>query len=553
MKSGISSDRLNATQGLSRARSRARILGARGTAGLVDGPIDRATISMTLTLWRRRLLIVSLFTVGFLGAMDHTIVSTSLSTIAGELGALEQMSLVVVSYTLAATVSLPILGTLADRFGARTVYLVSLGGFLVSSIVCGFAPDMTVLAAARVVQGVSSAGLQLMGQTIVAEVTTPRERPRVMSILGGAFPVAIVVGPVVGGLISDHLGWQWVFWINVPLGVAALVLALVAIPALSRRPARGPFDLVGAITFTVGLVALVLAVTGSVDAGLGWSTVVLGLIAVVFFVAFFLVERRAPAPFVPLTIFRDRTVGIGIALSAIVGIGLFSVVAYIPTYIQMVFHTTATVSGLVPMATVFGMLVSSLTTGFLASRSGRYRSFAIAGTIIATAGLATMAMLPLGTPLWVAMIVMGCVGIGTGAFSSLIVAVVQSGVRPEQMGVATATLNLVRQVGATVGTAVIGAAIGIFVVAQLPPAVGASTLTPEAVRGLDPALQDQIAVAYDGVLSPVFAALAAVYALGILAAVMLPAGRLSNEHPAAAAADPESRETEPTTVGREKS
>jgi EmrB/QacA subfamily drug resistance transporter len=507
---------------------------------------------MTLSPWRRRLLIVSLFTVGFLGALDHTIVSTSLSTIAGELGALEQLSWVVVSYTLAATVSLPVLGTLADRIGARTVYLGSLVMFLLASIACGFAGDIAVLAAARVVQGVSSAGLQLMGQTVIAEVTTPRERPRVLSIVGGAFPVAIVVGPVLGGLISDHLGWPWVFWINVPFGVAALVLAVLAIPALARRPARGRFDLAGALTFTTALVALVLAVTGSVETGLGPATLILVAISAAFFLAFFLVERRAAAPFLPLDIFRNRTVGGGIVLSAIVGIGLFSVVAYIPTYIQMVFRTTATVSGLVPMAIVFGMLVSSLTTGFLASRSGRYRRFAIAGTVIATAGLAAMAALPTGSPLWLAMIVMGAVGIGTGAFSSLVVAVVQSGVRPEQTGVATATLNLVRQVGATVGTAIIGAAIGIGVVAQLPAELEASTLTPEAVRGLAPELQDQVAGAYDGVLSPVFAALALVYALGIVAAVRLPAGRLANEnHPATSPDEPEPepipRRPEPTS------
>lgn len=484
---------------------------------------------MTLSPWRRRLLVASLFTVGFLGALDHTIVATSLSTIAGELDALEQLGWIIVGYTLAATVAFPILGTLGDRFGARPVYLASLTLFLVSSAACGFAPSIEVLALSRVVQGVSSAGLQLMGQTIVADVTTPRERPQILSILGGAFPIAIVVGPVLGGLISDHLGWQWVFWVNIPLGLAALVLALLAIPTIERRPARGRFDVAGAVTFTIALVALVLAATGSVETGVGISTAALVGVAVVALVAFALVERRAAAAFLPLAIFRDRTVAAGLTLSAIIGVGLFSVTSYLPTYIQMAYRTTATVSGLVPIATVSGMLVASLTTGFLASRSGRYRRYAIAGTIIATVGLATMAALPIGLPLAVPMVVMGAVGVGTGAFMSLVVAVVQSAVSPEQTGVATATLNLVRQIGATLGTAVVGAVIGIGVIGHLPAGLDASSLTPEAVRALDPTLQADIATGYASVFSPIFAVLAVAYAIGVVAALRLPPGRLSAE------------------------
>jgi EmrB/QacA subfamily drug resistance transporter len=484
---------------------------------------------MTLTPLRRRLLIASLLTVSFLGALDHTIVSTSLSTIAGELGALQQMSWVVVSYTLAATVSLPLIGKLGDALGARRVFLASLILFIVASVACGFAQDMVQLTAGRVVQGLSSAGLQLMSQTIVANVTTPRERPRLMSILGVSFPVAILVGPVLGGLISDNFSWHWVFWINVPLGLAAFLLAIVAIPPIAGQP-RGRFDVAGAVTFTVGMVALVLAVNGTVG-GFGTSTVVLLAIALASFIAFFVIEQRVADPFVPLRLFRNRSVAAGITLSAIIGIGLFSVVSYIPTYIQMAYRTTATVSGLVPIATVLGMLVASLATGFLASRTGKYRRFAIAGTSVAASGLAVMALLPIGLPLWVPMVVMGLVGIGTGAFMSLVIAVVQSAVPRAQTGSVTATINLVRQVGATVGTAVVGAVIGIGVLAWLPASLNASTLTPEIVRGLSIGLQDEVAGVYGAVMAPVFAALAIVYAIGVVAAILLPSGRLSDEHP----------------------
>ncbi len=484
---------------------------------------------MTLSPVRLRLLVVSLFTVSFLGALDHTIVSTSLSTIAGTLGALEEMSWVVVAYTLAATVTLPLLGKLADSLGARRVFLASLALFVISSVACGFAQDMPQLIVGRVVQGLSSAGIQLMSQTIVATVTSPRERPRLLSIIGAAFPVAILIGPVIGGVITDTLGWQWVFWINAPFGVAALALAAFAIPHLDGQE-RGRFDVAGGITFTAALVSLVLAVTWISKPG--WAGIALGLfvVAAACLAVFFVIESRVGDPFVPLRYFRNRTVAAGIALSAVIGIGLFSVVSYVPSFIQMAYRTSATVSGLVPIATVFGMLVSSLATGWLASRTGQYRVFAIVGTSLAALGLAIMSILPVGVPLAIPMAVMALVGIGTGSFMSLVVAVVQSAVPRSDTGAVTATSQLVRQVGSTLGTAIIGAVIAVGVAGGLPAGLDYSTLTPRIVHGLPAALQGEVASVYGAVFAPVFVALALVYCAGIVAAVLLPAGRLP-DHP----------------------
>ena len=213
---------------------------------------------MPLSPWRLRLLIVSLLTVSFLGALDHTVVATSLATITGELGAVEQMSWVIVSYTLASTVLLPVLGKLADLVGARLVFLSSLALFIVASLFCGFAQDITQLALARVAQGIGSAGLHLMPQTIVGEVTSPRERPQVMSWIGAAFPIAILVGPLAGGLITDAWGWRWIFWINIPVGLIALALAVVAVPHIAGRSGRR-FDIAGAVVLGVTVTAFVLA------------------------------------------------------------------------------------------------------------------------------------------------------------------------------------------------------------------------------------------------------------------------------------------------------
>ncbi|WP_345762736.1 DHA2 family efflux MFS transporter permease subunit [Diaminobutyricibacter sp. McL0608] len=484
---------------------------------------------MPLSPLRFRLLVVSLLAVSFLGALDNTVVSTALATVAGQLGALEHMSWIVVGYTLASTALLPVLGKLADRVGPRAVFLTSVIVFILASVACGFANGIIWLIVARVIQGMSSAGLQLMSQTIIAEATSPRERPKYMAIIGAAFPIAILIGPVLGGLITDYWGWPWIFWINAPVGVVALILAIVAVPHIEPgRAAR--FDIAGSIALTIGLVSLVLAATSVGDPSQAGSTILAFVIAAVAFAVFFFVEVRARDPLVPLRLFANRTIATGTVISAIVGVGLFSITSYLPTYFQMAYRTTATVSGLVPIATVFGMLVSNLVTGWLASRTGHFRVFPLVGTTLAAAGLATMAVLPLGAPLWAPMLVMAVVGLGTGAFMSLIVAVVQSAAPRAETGTITASVNLVRQVGATVATALIGGIIGATLVAMAPAGLDAASLTPALVHAQAPETQLHVAEAYRAVFVPIFVALAATYGVGILASILLPNGRLSDEH-----------------------
>jgi EmrB/QacA subfamily drug resistance transporter len=485
---------------------------------------------MPLSPLRLRLLVASLLTVSFLGALDHTVVATSLATIAGDLGAVEQMSWVIVAYTLASTVVLPVLGKLADLTGARLIFLCSLVLFLVASLLCGFAQDITQLTLARIGQGIGSAGLHLMPQTIIGEVTTPRERPRILSIIGAAFPVAILVGPLAGGLITDAWGWRWVFWINIPVGLIALALAVVAVPHIAGRSGRR-FDLAGAVVLGISVTAFVLAAGwASSGAPLGASAVIIAaLVAILGIAVFIAIELRVSEPLVPLRHFTQRTIVVCIVLSTVIGVGLFSVVSYVPTYIQMAYGASPTVSGLVPIATVFGMLVSTLVTGWLASRSGRYRVFPLVGTSAAAIGLLIMAFLPSGLPLWVPMLAMGLVGIGTGSFMNIIVAVAQSAAPREDTGSVTATVSLVRQIGSTAATAVVGGLIGAGVAAGLPSALDAATLTPAAVHAASPAVQAQVAELYSSVMAPIFIGLAVAYAIGIVASLLLPDGRLSDQ------------------------
>jgi MFS family permease len=367
-----------------------------------------------------------------------------------------------------------------------------------------------------------------MPQTIIGEVTSPRERPRVLSIIGAAFPVAILVGPLAGGLITDAWGWRWVFWINIPVGLIALALAVVAVPHIAGRSGRR-FDIAGALTLGVTVTALVLAASWVSGGTAGTAVVVAALVAIIGLAAFIAIELRVAEPLVPLRHFANRTILLTIILSTVIGVGLFSVVSYVPTYIQMAYRTSATVSGLVPIATVFGMLVSTLLTGWLSSRSGRYRVFPIFGTAVAAVGLLIMALLPAGMPLWVPMAAMGLVGIGTGSFMNIIVAVAQSAASRADTGSVTATLSLVRQVGSTTATAIVGGLIGAGVTAGLPAALDAAALTPQAVSAASAAVQTDVAALYSSVLAPIFLGLAIAYAVGIVAAVQLPNGRLSDE------------------------
>lgn len=483
-----------------------------------------------------RLLLASLLAVSFLGALDHTVVSTSLATIAGELGALEHMSWVVVGYTLASTVLLPVLGRLGDQIGPRLVFISALTIFILASLLCGLVAEMPQLVAARVLQGMSAAGLQLMSQTIVANVTTPRQRPKYLSLIGAAFPVAILIGPLIGGLITDHWGWPWVFWINVPVGLVALALALAAIPKIAAGPRR-PFDGWGAVTFTIVLVSIVFTITWVAEETTRWlalPTIALSIVAALIFTY---VERRVSNPLVPIALFRNRTFAASVALSGIFGLGLISVTAYLPTYVQMVYGTTATVSGLVPIATVLGMLVSNVTSGWLASRTGRYKVFPLVGTALSCLGLLGMGLLPAGLPLWVPMVFMAFVGLGTGAFMSLVLAIAQSTAPRQQLGATTATAGLAGQVGSSVGTALVGGIVAFGLSVVMPSYLDLANLTPAVVHAASPGVQFTVAQAYHDVFSLVFLGLSAIYLVGFFIALTLPGGRLSDEQPVVDSAD----------------
>lgn len=450
-------------------------------------------------------LVATLLLVSLLGALEVTIVGSSLASLVGDLGGVGAMGWVVTAYVLAATVATPVLGQLGDIHGRRPVFLLSLAVFVAGTALCGLAPSIVLLVVARLLQGVGSAGTSLLSQTILADVLPPRRRPQVMSLLASVFAVATVVGPLLGGVLTDTVGWRWGFLGIVPLGAVALVAAYRVIPRGVRFPSTS-FDTSGAGQLAVLLTAFVLLLTVVPTVGcFSWTSA--GLLAVVVVSGVVLVrrERRASHPVLPLHLLRDRIAAGALVLAVVYGGGMLAVIGYLPAFAQLRYGTSATVGGAIPLAVVVGLLVSSNGAGALIARTGRYRVYPIAGSALAAAALAAMAFTV--HELTIPWLCVGLLlfGLGGGSFMHLPVVIVQNEAAADQVGVATSAVTLVRQAASAVATAAIGAAIA-------GALVGAATTD-----------RDALGSAYADALGPVLAGLAVVFLVGAVVAARTPA------------------------------
>ncbi len=463
-------------------------------------------------------LVATLILVSLLGALEVTIVGSSLATLTEDLGGAASIAWVMTAYVLAATVSTPVLGQLGDIHGRRPVFLASLLLFVVGTAVCGIAPSIVVLIGARLLQGVGSAGTALLSQTILADVLPPRRRPLIMSLLASVFAVAAVVGPLVGGILTDTVGWRWGFLGIVPIGLLALVAALRVIPR-SRGAAGTSFDTAGALLLGALLTAFILLLAVAPTAG--WTSVpaaALALVALVSGAALVRRELRVEHPVLPLRLLNDRIVVGALVLAVVHGGGLLAVIGYLPAYTQLHYGTTATVAGAVPLALVVGLLISSNGAGALISRSGVYKVYPVAGSALSAVVLAALAVALPSVSIPVLCTGLFLLGLGAGSFMHLPVVIVQNEAAADQVGVATSAVTLVRQAASAIGTAAIGAAIA---AALLGAAAGSE------------------AAAYTGAMVPILWALAAVFAIGCAVSAVTPAVVLrrsqSREAPDAAA------------------
>ncbi|MHC3819170.1 MDR family MFS transporter [Streptomyces sp. DT9] len=406
-----------------------------------------------------RVVIVALLIAMLLAMLDNLIVGTAMPTIVGDLGGLEHLSWVVTAYTLATAASTPIWGKLGDMYGRKGMFLTSIVIFLIGSVLSGMSQDMGQLIGFRAIQGLGAGGLMVGVMAIIGGLVPPRERGKYQGLMAGVMAIAMIGGPLVGGTITDHLGWRWAFYINIPLGIVALamVTAVLHLPKRERRKAK--VDYLGAGLLTVGITAIVLVTTWG-GSEYDWnSAVIMELIAigVASLAGFVFVETKAAEPIIPLHIFRNLNFTLMSVVGFMAGFVMFGAVLFLPLFQQSVQGASATNSGLLLLPMLLSMMVVSLIAGRVTTNSGRYKIFPIIGSILMVAGLFLLSTMDTGTTRLTSGIYMAVLGAGMGFLMQITMLVAQNSVELKDMGVASSATTLFRTLGSSFGVAIMGA------------------------------------------------------------------------------------------------
>lgn len=486
---------------------------------------------MTATDPSRRSILVmfaGLLITMLLASLDQMIFSTALPTIVGELDGVDHMVWVITVYILASTVMMPVYGKLGDLIGRKGLFIAAISIFIGGSVIGGLAPDMAWLITGRAVQGLGGGGLMLLSQAIIADVVPARDRGRYMGIMGGVFAISSVAGPLLGGWFAEGIGWRWAFWMNIPLGLLAIAAAALFLRLPRGRTSRPSVDVAGMVLLALAATCLVLFTTWGGSTYAWDSAVILALIAgtVLLAVLFVQVERRATEPVIPLHLFADRNFNLTTSAGLIIGVAMFGALAYLPTYLQMVTGVSATDAGLLMIPMMAGLLVASVVSGALVSRTGRYKRYPVAGTVTVTVALVLLSGMTQDTPVWVLCSYLALMGLGLGMCMQILVLVVQNSFPNSLVGTATASNNFFRQIGASLGSAVVGslfAARLVDLLAERLPQAGraglsgsVNSLTPDALRGLPDALRDVIVGAYSDALAPIYLYLVPLMVLAVV-------------------------------------
>ena len=456
-----------------------------------------------------------------LASLGQTIVSTALPTIVGELGGLDHLTWVVIAYLLSSTVVAPVYGKLGDLYGRKIVLQAAIVIFLGGAALSALASSMTFLIIARAVQGLGGGGLMVVAMTVVADVIPPRQRGKIQGIFGAVFGVATVVGPLLGGVIVEHLSWRWIFLINLPLGILALVVIGIALKPKPER-VKHNIDYLGFVLLTSALSSFVLATSLGGNTFPWMSVQIIGLVilSIASLATFIWVEAKAAEPVLPLKLFRNNTFVISNAVGFLVGMAMFGSITFLPLYLQVAKGVTPTGSAIQLIPMMVGLIGASTLSGFVMSKTGRYKMLPIASTALLVIGLTLLGTMQLSTPDWMIATFMFLVGAGIGPVNSVGVTATQNAVSRDLVGVATAGNTLFRQIGGSIGVSVFGAIFSSSLASQLGgslPAGSGGAFNAAAIKALPDAVRVQVVEGFAAALHPVFltAAAAAVIAFGL--------------------------------------
>ena len=499
--------------------------------------VEQARAEPTQTADQRNIWVIfgGLMLALLIASLDQTIVATALPTIVSDLGGLSQLSWVITGYLLASTVSTPLWGKLGDLYGRKRLFQAAIVLFLAGSALCGLSQNMAELILFRSLQGLGAGGLIVLVQAIIADVVPPRQRGQYQGLFGAVFGLSSVAGPLLGGFFVDTLSWRWIFYINLPIGALALLVIAIALPATGQR-GHHTIDYLGTLLLTGGASSLVLLTTlgGSIYPWGSAPIILLAIAGGVFTIGFVVAEQHAAEPVLPLQLFRNPVFTLSCAIGFVVGFALFGATTYLPLFLQVVNGASPTSSGLRLLPMILGLLLTSITSGLLISRWGRYKAFPIAGTALMTLGMFLLSRMNEQTSVLVESLSMLVLGLGLGLVTQVLVIAVQNAVDYRNLGAATSGTTFFRSIGGSFGTAIFGAIFSnqlashlASLASSLPSGFNLSAAeNVAAIRQLPAAVHTEVVHAYTLSLSTVFLVAVPIAALAFILSWLLPEVRL---------------------------